>query len=211
MAVNKVFMEKKQVFYIHGGESFLNHDDFIKRLEKVPLWHMQQKNAEVTKKWTSSFLEDLGDKYEVIMPPMPNRQNARFEEWSIWFERHFEYLNEGFILMGCSLGAMFLAKYLTLKKLPISPKALFLMAGAYELPGFSDKDCGDFLIKPEEVSIEQIEKIVILHSKDDFLVPFEHGEALSAALPQAEFVVFDDKNHFLISEFPELISKIKSF
>ena len=204
--------QRKQIFYIHGGDSFLNNDDFIERLKTRPLWHMEQKGSgEVSKKWTASLAEDLGDNYEVIMPPMPNRENARFEEWSIWFERHFEYLNEGFILIGCSLGAMFLAKYLTLKKLPVTPRALILMAGAYELDGFADKDCGDFLIKPEEVSLEGLREIIIMHSKDDFLVPFEHGEALSRALPQAEFITFEDKNHFLIPEFPELISKIRSF
>lgn len=203
-------MDKQKVFYIHGGESFLEQTDFIERLKVMPLWHMEQKQEIVSKKWTASFAEDMGDEYEVIMLPMPNKQNARFEEWSVWFERHFEYLNEGFILIGCSLGAMFLAKYLSFKKLPIAPKAAFLMAGAYQLPGFSDKDCGDFLIKPEDVSLEQVKKVVIMHSKDDFVVPFEHGEALSKALPDAEFLVFEDKNHFLIPEFPELIEKIKS-
>ena len=202
---------KKQVFYIHGGESFLNAEDFIERLRTKPLWHMEQKEGEVSKKWTASFAEDLGSDYEVIMPPMPNGQNARFEEWSIWFERHLKYLNDDCILIGCSLGAMFLAKYLTLNSLPVTPKVVFLMAGAYELPGFSDKDCGDFLIKPEEVSLDGLGEIIITHSKDDFLVPFEHGKALSRALPQAEFITFEDKNHFLIPEFPELISKIRSF
>lgn len=203
---------KKQVIYIHGGESFLNNDDYIERLKTRPLWHMEQKRSgDVSKKWTASLAEDLGENYEVIMPPMPNRENARFEEWSIWLERHFEYLREGYILIGSSLGAMFLAKFLTHNTLPIHPKAVFLMAGAYALPDFSDRDCGDFLIKPEAVTFNNDYQTIIVHSKDDFVVPFEHGQALSTALPGAEFIVFEDKNHFLIPEFPELIEKIKSF
>lgn len=203
---------KTQVVYIHGGESFLDNDDFIQRLKTRPLWHMEQKeDGSASKKWTSSLAEDLGDDYEVLMIPMPNRENARFDEWSIWFERHFEYLREGYILIGSSLGAMFLAKFLTHNTLPINPKAVFLMAGAYLLPGFSDNSCGDFLIKPEAVSLKNDYQTIIFHSKDDFVVPFEHGEALSQALPTAKFVVFEDKNHFLIPEFPELIAKIKSF
>lgn len=204
---------KQQVFYIHGGESFLKHENFIERLKTVDLWHMQSGGQDVPKKWTHNLQSELGDGYEVILPPMPNKQNAKFEEWKIWFERHFEHLNEGTVLIGCSLGAMFLAKYLTNHDVPFKPAAIILMAGAYDLPGFSDKDCGDFLIKPEEVSIlgKKYEKLLILHSKDDFLVPFSHGEALAQALPEAEFVTFEDKNHFLIEEFPELIQKIKSF
>ena len=205
-------MQKKQVLYIHGGESFLNSSDFIERLKTMPLLHMEVKEGESTRKWVTSLAEDLGDQYEVIMPPMPNKQNARFDEWSVWFERHFEYLHKGYILIGCSLGAMFLAKYISLKKLPVAPKAIFLMAGAYALPGFSDKDCGDFLIEPSLVAIACKDyKVSIFHSKDDHVVPFEHGKALSEALPEAEFVTFNDKNHFLIPEFPELVSKIRDF
>ena len=203
---------KQQVFYIHGGESFLNRADFVERLKTKPLWHMEQdETAAASKKWTSSFAEDLGSEYEVIVPSMPNSQNANFEEWSIWFERHFTYLHKDFILIGYSLGAMFLAKYLSLNALSVKPKALILMAGAYQMPGFVDKDCGDFLVKPEEVLLEKVGKTVIMHSKDDFVVSFEHGEALSKACKNAEFVIFEDKNHFLIPEFPELIAKIKGF
>lgn len=201
---------KQQVFYIHGGESFINQSDFIERLKTAPLWHMEVTEKESNKKWSGSLAEDLGQNFEVIMPPMPNKQNAKFAEWSIWFERHFAYLHDGVVLMGCSLGAMFLAKYLTLHTLPFQPKAVFLMAGAYGLPGFADKDCGDFLIEPEKVAIAcEPYKTVIFHSKDDPVVPFEHAEALNAAMPSAELLTFIDKNHFLIPEFPELLAKLK--
>lgn len=204
-------MEKQQVFYIHGGESFENHDDFLERLRTASLWHLPTGSDNLNKKWTSSLGEDLGEGYEVVMPPMPNKQNAKFEEWKIWFERHFEYLEEGAILIGCSLGAMFLAKYLSNYNLPFKPKAVILMAGAYGLPDFPDKDCKDFLITPEEVRVAQEKgfRIIIIHSEDDPVVPYEHGVALSKALSEAEFVTFEDKNHFLIEEFPELLKTIK--
>lgn len=206
-------MKKQQVFYIHGGESFLKYDDFLDRLKTQDLWHLPtDEEGSGAKKWTSSLAEDLGEGYEVVFPPMPNKQNAKFIEWSLWFERHFEYLEDGAILIGCSLGAMFLAKYLSQNDLPFRPKAVFLMAGAYQVPGFADASCGDFLVKPEEVSVieKKADHILILHSKDDFVSPYTHGEALSQALPEAEFITFEDKNHFLIEEFPELVERIKA-
>lgn len=205
-------MKKQQVLYIHGGESFENHDDFLERLRTATLWHIPgQSEYGSGKKWTSTLAEDLGDEYEVILPPMPNKQNAKYEEWKIWFERHFDFLNEEAIVIGCSLGAMFLAKYFSEESTKFAPKAIVLMAGAYALPGFSDKDCGDFLVALEQVRsvVQKTEKIVVMHSKDDFCVPYEHGVALSKAIPEAEFVAFEDKNHFLIEEFPELIQLIK--
>ena len=200
-------MKKQQVFYIHGGDSFLEYEDYLERLKTKDLWHLPSDEAGYSVKWTSSLGEDLGEGFEVVMPPMPNKQNAKFKEWSIWFERHFEYLEDEAILIGNSLGAMFLAKYLSTHDIPFRPKAVVLMAGAYQLPGFNEKDCGDFLIKPEDVrSLEgKTDKVLIMHSRDDFVVPFEHGEALSKALPAAEFVAFEDKNHFLVEELPELV------
>ena len=206
-------MKTQQVFYIHGGESYENHDDFLAHLKTAPLWHLPgEDDVGSGKKWTSDFQEALGDGYEVIMPPMPNKQNAKYQEWKIWFERHFEYLTEGTILIGCSLGAMFLARYFSEGTTPFKPGAIILMAGAYGLPGFPDTDCKQFLVKPDQAAsvIDKAERVVIMHSKDDPVVPYEHGAALSEALPKAEFISFEDKNHFLIEEFPELVQKIQS-
>ena len=205
-------MEKQQVFYIHGGESFENHDDFLERLKTASLWHLpSQSEFGNGKKWTSTLAEDLGEEYEVIMPPMPNKQNAKYIEWKIWFERHFEFLHDGVILIGCSLGAMFLAKYFSEGNTPFKPKAVILMAGAYALPRFPDKDCKDFLVATDKVSVitEKAEKVVIMHSKDDFCVPYEHGVALSKAIPEAELITFEDKNHFLVEELPELLELLE--
>ena len=205
-------MQKQQVLYIHGGESFNDHGDFLERLRTIDLWHLPKDDGTIPlKKWTSTLAADLGEEFEVIMPPMPNKQNAKFAEWSIWFERHFEYLNDGAILMGCSLGAMFLAKYLSEHDLPFRPKTVFLMAGAYALPGFSDKDCGDFLVAPAVVRelVPKTDKVVIMHSEDDFVVPYAHGVALHEAVPEAEFVSFADKGHFLVGELREVLAMVQ--
>ena len=62
------------------------------------------------------------------MPSMPNKQNAAYDEWSIWFEKYFAYLKDDVILIGWSLGGMFLAKYLSDKPFPVKIKSLFLLA-----------------------------------------------------------------------------------
>jgi len=142
---------------------------------------------------------------------MPNKQNAQYKEWKIWFERHFEYLHDDILLIGWSLGGYFLLKYLIEETLPFSIKHLFLIAAPFEPEDFGGEDGGDFAFDRKKVGnvAAQAANIYILHSKDDFVVPFSHGEKLAAALPEAEFITFEDKNHFLIEEFPELIGKIK--
>ena len=198
---------KKQVFYIHGGETFDVYEDFIEHLREVELRDLPGSESYV--KWTKTLPDELGTAYEVFMPTMPNRENAKYSEWKIWFERHFEHLRDDVILMGCSLGSMFLTRYLVENEPPVSVKALILMAGAVE--DTESESCGDFRFSLDDVSAlqERARKVIVMHSKDDFLVPFEHSERLHTAIPGSEFITFEDKNHFLIEAFPELVATIK--
>ena len=201
---------KQQVFYIHGGESYKNHYDFLERIETKDIWDLP--GTESVKKWTSTLANDLGEDYEVFIPAMPNKQNASYEEWKIWFERHFEHLRVGVVVAGCSLGAMFLYKYFIENETPFDVKALILMAAPVpELLSVEERDSGDFVYKTADVPTitSKASKIFIYHSKDDFLVPYEHALKYKAVLPEAELVTFEDKNHFLIEEFPELVEKIR--
>lgn len=201
--------QKQQVFYIHGGSAYSNYAAFLNHLRTAQPrdlpWLPQGK------KWTDTLRTDLGDDFEVFMPTMPNKNNAKYEEWKIWFERHFEYLRDDVVLLGWSQGGYFLAKYLIENETPFSIKALILVAAPFAPDDFHGEDGGDFAFDTSKTVLleERAENVVILHAKDDPVVPFSHGEQFKATLPKAEFMVFEDKNHFLIEEFPELIGKIK--
>lgn len=201
---------KKQIILIHGGSAFSKREDFLERLREMPIRNLP--GSEELIKWTKNLPASFGEDYEVFTPQMPNSQNADYEEWKIWFERHFEHLRDGVVLIGWSLGGMFLAKYMSLNTLPFKPGALFLLAapcGTFQDDG--GDDCGTFQFSPE--ILERLDKlglkITIMHSKDDFVVPYEHALYFKKYLPKAELVTFTDKNHFLIPEFPELIAKIR--
>ncbi len=200
---------KQQVFYIHGGEAYSSYDQFLARLRTAEIRDLP--DAESLQKWTSTLREDLGDRYEVFMPSMPNSKNAHYVEWKIWFERHFSYLHDGVILLGWSLGGYFLVKYCIENDLPFAPKALLLVAAPFESDDFGGEDGGDFSFDVSRVGelAEKIPAITIFHSKDDFLVPYTHAQKYKAALPGAELVLFTDKNHFLVPEFPELVEQIR--
>ena len=51
----------------------------------------------------------------------------------------------------------------------------------------------------------------LLHSRDDEVVPFEDAERLAAAMPSAEFKVFDDLGHRLILYAPQTVRAAASF
>lgn len=206
-----IVMSKKQVFYIHGGGSYSDHDLFLDDLRsRIP---RDLPDLPKKRKWTETLREDLGPEFEVFMPAMPNSQNAKYEEWKIWFERHFEYLEGDVLLVGWSLGGMFLVKYLLEEEVSFPISGLILLAPPFEAIEGESEDCGDFVFDIDDVHelAEKVSSIVMLHSKDDFVVPYEHVLKFKEALPGAEVVTFEDKNHFLIEEFPEIIEKIKTF
>jgi len=202
-------MEKQQVFYIHGGDAFSKQDDFLRYLETKTIRDLP--GEEQLKKWSSTFAEDLGDAYEVFAPAMPNSQNAKYAEWKIWFERHLEYLRDDVILVGWSLGGMFFTKYLIENDFPNQIKALFILAAPLTIEHENGEDGGDFLFDVSRVSelAEKASIIYVFHSKDDFVVPYDNALKYQEALPEAELVTFEDKNHFLIEEFPELLERIR--
>ncbi len=200
---------KKQVFFIHGGDAFSKREDFLRYLQTVPVRNLPDTVSKDF--WTKSLSTDLGEEYEVFMPSMPNKTNAQYDEWAIWFERHFEYLREDVTLIGWSLGGMFLAKYLSENKLPVEVNKVFLLAAPCGTCADPDgNDCGSFQFDPQSLanlSVDQ-SKVSIWHSKDDFIVPYDHSLEFKKYLDQAQFVSFEDKNHFLVGELPELIEAI---
>ncbi len=199
---------KKQVFYIHGGSAYSNYEAFLNDLKNEPIRDLP--GAQPFSKWSDILPKELAD-YDLFKPSMPNSKNAKYQEWKIWFERYIAHLRDGLVLVGWSQGGYFLTKYLIDNPAPVEIKALFLIAAPFQPDDFGGEDGGDFAFDTSRVGelSKKAENIYIFHSKDDFVVPYEHAERFKRALPSAELVTFDDKNHFLIPEFPELIEKIK--
>jgi len=199
----------QQVLFIHGGGGFSNYDDFLNSLRHNPL---RNPTGEKPKRWSGALREDLGESFALFQPSMPNSENAKYEEWKTWLERHFEYLADGVILVGWSLGGMFLAKYLLENDPPFQPKSLFLLAApAGYFVDEKGEDCGTFRFDPKNITnlATKVPEIEIWHSTDDFVVPYEHALVFSEALPTAKLVTFSDRNHFLQESFPELVEAIK--
>ncbi len=198
---------KKQVIFIHGGDVFNSYSDYIEALNKSTF----NPNNKRIKKWKNSLAEEIGDNFDVIAPTMPNKQNAKYNEWRIWFEKIFPYLGKDIILVGYSLGGIFLAKYLSENIFPKKILVTYLISAPYN-GKHSEYFNTDFVLADSlEKMEEQSEKIFLYHSEDDAIVPFVDSRKYSKALPKAVSVVFKNRNHFLQEKFPELVKSIKSF
>ncbi len=197
---------KKQVIFIHGGETFETYDDYLEYLRNCEFNPCEEK----VKKWKESLSEKLGEDFEVITPLMPSSYNAKYLEWKIWFEKVIPYIEDNVVIVGHSLGGIFVAKYLSENDFPKKILATYLIASPYD-----DKDSeyslADFVLLRTLGKFEkQSGKIFIYQSQDDTLVTFVNAEKYAKDLPKAIKVIFEDRGHFLQEEFPELIESIKN-
>ena len=195
-------MQKIQVVVIHGGDAFRSLEEYVQFLRDFPLTIEQVRPR---RDWKSTLPEVLGEEYDVLAPVMPNKTNAQFSEWSLWFEKMFPFLQDGVMLIGHSLGGMFLARYLAERVLPRRIAALFLVAAPHNQSG----ECGDFTV-PESLDgvARQVEKIFLFHSADDAVVPFSELAVYAQHLPNARSMTFTNRGHFNQSAFPELVARI---
>lgn len=190
----------KQIFIIHGGDSFNTYDGYLNNLKNSVLDYDRLKPA---KKWRDQIIEVFDDA-DVLTPTMPGSANAKFEEWKIWFEKMIPFFEDDVRLVGHSLGAMFLAKYLNNYPLKKPVKQLILLAGGYDA-----EDYGSFKIHSAKGLEKSADEIHLMHSQDDPVVPFEELAKFQADLPTAKVHIFKDRNHFLDKNFPELIEILK--
>lgn len=239
---------KQQVFVIHGGTAFNTYEEYFEYLTKkeVSLEKLQGRD------WKINLQDDLGDGYEVFLPKMPNSQNAVYKEWCIWFEKFLPLLNDGVILVGHSLGAVFLAKYLSEHDISIGFDSLDEIRGETRIfeetyNQYDDEKISRFDKEGRQVGVpykkikatllvappfgrdlgeplpqfsitepltkfqEHGGKIVIYHSKDDPVVDFAELTHYQAQLPEAIVNIFEDREHFNMENFPEIVGEIKKF
>jgi predicted alpha/beta hydrolase family esterase len=203
-------MKKRQIIIIHGGASYGSYKEYIKSLKSDAIDESALGRTE-KEGWKDTLGRKLGRNYDVLYPEMPNWMNAKYLEWKIWFEKLSAFFTEPVVLIGHSLGGIFLARYLSENVSPKKVKAVFLIAAPYSR-GNDAESIGDF-ITPASLSkiTRQCPDIFIYHSQDDPIVPFKGNyEHYVSALPGAHGVVFKNKKHFNQATFPELVRAIKN-
>lgn len=199
---------KHQIFVIHGGDTFDTYEEYLKFLKD---WEIDFEEYRSGKSgWKKTLGERLGKDFEVIMPNMPNSLNAKYAEWKIWFDKFIPHFEAAVVLVGHSLGGVFLAKYLAENILKSKILGVFLVAAPFDAKD-SDYTMADFIL-PESMDKleEQAGKIFIYHSKDDPVVPFADAGKYKEKINDAVLKTFDDRGHFLQEELPGLIDDIKS-
>ncbi len=190
-----------QVLIIHGGNSFSSYDTYRKHLANKTISYEKILYHEGWKSWLAQSLLS----YDVLLPSMPNEQNAVYDEWVVYFEKLLPLLGDDVRLIGHSLGAMFLAKYLHHSPLKRPVQQLILIAGGYD--DDSHEDLGSFRVDSAKGLDKSASEIHLFHSTDDPVVPYSELAKYQHDLPDALTHSFTDRGHFysMTPTFPELL------
>lgn len=196
---------KRQVVVIGGGETFDFYKDYLRFFSRLKFDPYEKRASN----WKDSLQKDLGNKYyEVIKLSMPNPLNAQYEEWKIQFRKLLPYLRDNVILLGHSLGALFLVKYLSENRFLLKIKGLLLVACPH---GGLLSNLNDFVLEADLRRLRNLKiPIHFFHSMDDQVVRYYEGKDL-AHTTKATLHSFKKRGHFIFDKhFPEVVEVIKS-
>ena len=192
---------KQQVVVIHGADSFKTHMAYMQFLKTHQIDFKRYLSRKPS--WKRNLGKTLGKKYDIISPDMPNTANAQYAEWRLWFEKFIPYLKPGVILIGHSMGGLFLTKYLSETKFPKKIRSVFLVAAPLGEGNFTP-------VKNFRKLESQAKDIFLYHSTDDAVVPFDDFKKYQQNLQSATARIFHNRGHFNLGKFPELIKDIRS-
>ena len=199
-------MKKTNVLVIHGGDTFKDEKGYLKYLRTKSI----SLHNKVT--WSRDDLgKALGPKFLVSNPRMPLQDYPEYRDWKLMFERYLPLLSKDFILVGGSLGGIFLAKYLSENKLKRKALSVYLVCPPFDNDMPADDLAGGFDLKKNLSLLEKNTKnLYLMFSADDPVIPVSHAEKYRKKLSTGKIIIYKSKNgHFAIPKFPEIVRTIK--
>lgn len=187
---NNVVMQ--QIVFIHGGMLSKGPEELMEVMRhwEIDLFTPKQR-------WRDTLPGEFPDR-TVIMPQMPAKELAHYGLWKLWFEKHIPFFDpEQLIVIGHSLGAMFLLKYLSEEQFSLPIAQLHLIAPVCDAEGLPEGDnyLGDFAYELENIAkiTDCADTVHVWVSRDDAVVPYTHGLRIHAQLLGSELHVFEDR------------------
>jgi len=115
-------------------------------------------------------------------------------------------LDEDTIVLGHSLGGVLALRYLEAAEAISTPRAVILVGAPWQTK--SEKTKGLFLTEFDyDVVMWKAKEFVVIHDKEDKLVPFDHAEKYQRML-NAELVATTGQDHFMEAQYPILLETV---
>lgn len=160
----------------------------------------------------ASLQSALGAAYDVQCPQMPDEENAPYEAWKAEIETKLAALNGEVGLVGHSVGASVLLRWLSQARSAYPIAGLFLIAAPYwggdegwRYEGYEELEL------PHDIAakLSGTWPMFFYHSRDDDVVPFGHLALYAAKLPRATTRAFDGRGHQFKNGLVDVAEDIK--
>ncbi len=164
---------------------------------------------ETDKKLVASLQAALGETYEVLYPQMLSDETRSDFGWPPQIGKEIANSKDNVILVGHSLGASFLLKYLSENEIKKKIRAIFLVATPF-WKGNEDWKQG---LKLHENFPDKLPKnvpVFLYQCRDDEEVPFEHFLLYTQKLPGATVREIANGGHQLNNDLTIVAKDIKS-
>ncbi len=173
---------KRQVLFVHGAGEGAHEED---------------------EKLAASLRHALGSEYDVRSPQMPDEDDPEVGAWKEKISGELAVMDGAAILVGHSVGALVLLKYLSEEAMEEPAAGLFLVATPYLGTGGWEVE-EDALREDFASELPEGLPVFFYHGREDEVVPFEHLALYAEALPRATVREFDGRGH----QFDEDLSEV---
>ena len=173
---------------------------------------VQGGGEEVHEQWDAKLVEslrrELGPRYEVRYPRMPNEADPQFAAWRTALEKELATLQDGAVVVGHSVGGTIVINTLA----EWSPNAVlgaiiliatpFIGEGGWESEDIAPPS--DFAARlPPGVPV------FLYHGDKDDIAPIAHVELYAAAIPHARVRRLAGRDHQLNNNLSEVANDIR--
>lgn len=182
------------------------------RRQQRDILFIQGAGAGTHDEWDSKLVEslrrELGARFAVQYPRMPDEGNPSFEAWVPVLYQELMLLTEGAIIIGHSFGGAVAVKALV--SAPRAPRidALILIAAPFIGPSGWDMEGVDF--RDVDASMPPETDVLLYHGEDDDIVPVGHVDRYSGAIPRARVTRLAAMDHQLNNDLSVIARDILS-
>src|SRR5919107_257667 len=179
---------KRQLLFVHGGGEGAYEQD---------------------RKMAANLRDALGSGYEGRCPTMPKEDSPQYTASRDRIASELAELDGEVLLVGHSLGASILLKYISEEKTVTPIAGMFLVAPPYW--GVEDWEVDEYVLQEDFAStLPRGLTMFFYHSRDDEWVPFAHLALYAEMFPHANARQFDGRGHQFDDDLTEVAHDIQS-
>lgn len=164
---------------------------------------------EADKALVSALQESLGSEYEIVYPELQSDESAPDFGWTHQIYQLISATKDEAIIVGHSLGASMLLKYLSENTVVKKIKGIFLIATPF-WSGNEDWKTGLKLYDNFAHKLPGEVPVFFYHCKDDEVVPFAYLQQYRQRVTKAIFREITSGRHQLNNEITHLVQDIQS-